>query len=90
MTSLIAAPMAPPADPAQTPASTTPAAYNAGYVRFTKARKGDALSIVWCAEPGDEPVLIVGYDSTRIGREMVDYIVDSRYGVPAEVEEMAL
>lgn len=66
------------------------APFNAGYLRFTKRRKGNALSIVWCAEPGGEPVLFVGYDSTRIGRELVDYIVAARFGVPAEVQEMAL
>lgn len=68
----------------------TATGFNCGIVRFSRARKGDALSIAWVAEEGDEPVLIAAYDATRIGRDMVGYIIALRYGVPDETVEMAL
>ncbi|MHA6761807.1 hypothetical protein [Streptacidiphilus sp. PAMC 29251] len=41
----------------------------------------------WVAEPGDRPILLVGYDDTRIPRSVVDLIVARRHGVPAEIIE---
>jgi hypothetical protein len=91
MPNVTAAPSAPPADPAQTPASTTPAAFSCGLIRSTRPKKGSVLSCFWvAASPNDTPVLMGCYDASRIGRDMVDLIIQTRYGTPDEVVEVEL
>jgi hypothetical protein len=64
--------------------------FAAVFVEVTKMTTGQALHINWCAEPGDEELLLVGYDAARMPRSVVDCIVARRYGVPAEVFEVTI
>jgi hypothetical protein len=64
--------------------------FAAVFVEVTKMTTGQALHINWCAEPGDEPLLLVGYDAARMPRSVVDCIVARGYGVPAEVFEVTI
>ncbi|WP_042400301.1 hypothetical protein [Streptacidiphilus carbonis] len=74
-----------------TPVADLPKPFSAGLIRFTKPRKGSVLSCAWVAAyPGAEPVLMVGYDGTRIGRDLVEAIIHDRYGIPDEVIEVSM
>jgi hypothetical protein len=64
--------------------------FAAVFVEVTKMTTGQALHINWCAEPGDEELLLVGYDAARVPRSVVDCIVARGYGVPAEVFEVTI
>jgi hypothetical protein len=75
---------------AQLSAQPATSPFNAAYCRFTKRTKGDAISFAWVAEKGDEPILFVGYDSTRVPRSIIDVIVARNYGTPAEIAEVTL
>lgn len=94
MTRVLTAPSVVPADPARPPTSLVPAfgeAYRALYVNLAGASTLKSLFHTWVTpEPGAEVVLTVGYDPLVIPREVVDYLIHRRYGVPAEVIEVTL
>ena len=64
--------------------------FSAAIIAASKMTSGEALRIAWVAEPGDEAVLLVAHDPARITRDVVDYLIAHRYGVPAEIVEADL
>ncbi|MEY9839673.1 hypothetical protein [Streptacidiphilus sp. EB103A] len=65
--------------------------FSCGLIRSTRPKKGSVLSCFWvAASPDDTPVLMGYYDASRIGRDMVDLIIQARYGTPDEVMEVEL